>query len=63
MELEAKTRPTETNVFGDEEIEISSGKALKIETSPNGEDILNAGPPPGKKWVGRIVVDFKEVDE
>ena len=34
---------------GGESFEVAAGKSLKIETSPRGEDIMDAEVPAGKK--------------
>jgi len=39
-----------TNYVGSGKFEVDSGKSLKIETSPRGEDILDLTVPSGKKW-------------
>lgn len=47
---------------GFESVMIEAGKALKVETSPNGEEILEVVCPPGKKWLARLEVTIKETD-
>lgn len=45
---------------GEDKFEVDDGKILKIETSPDGEEILNAGPPEGKKWVITMTIRVEE---
>ena len=43
--------------------EVPSGKSLKIETSPDGEEIADLSPPKGKKWeTVNISIQVCEVD-
>jgi len=44
------------------EIEVSSGQALRIETSPGGREVLNAVVPEGKRWIVYVKVNVKEFD-
>lgn len=41
---------------------IPAGKSLKIEITPNGEELLDAMCPPGKVWSARIIVEISETD-
>ena len=41
---------------------VSAGKSLKIKTSPQGEEILNAECPQGKTWIARLIVEITETD-
>ena len=47
---------------GVQTITITAGKSLKIETSPEGEEILNAECPAGKVWEACVRVDIQEKD-
>lgn len=40
--------------------EVAAGKSLKIETSPNGDDILDVTVPDGKSWKVKIYVKITE---
>ena len=60
MDLNSTERGT--HYWGQEEFDLPAGKSLKIETSPEGEEILNVTVPEGKKFVGLVVVDYLEVD-
>ena len=42
--------------------EIPAGRALKIETSPGGDDLLNVTCPAGKVWNAHIRVELTESD-
>jgi len=41
---------------------VPAGKTLKIETSPQGDEILSATVPKGKVWSVSIVIDISETD-
>lgn len=43
--------------------EVPNGKTLRIETSPDGEEICVTTPPPGKKFLVQIGLWFALVDE
>jgi len=43
-------------------IEVAAGQTFKIEVSPDGSEILAAACPAGKRWVGRVIVEFTEMD-
>jgi len=43
-------------------ISVPAGKSLRIETSPEGEDILDVECPVGKTWLVRIIVEIEETD-
>ena len=49
-------------VAGDQLFEVAAGKTLKIETSPQGQDILDLTVPVGKKWSVQINVAITETD-
>jgi len=60
MDLLDKSQPAKLLRTGRQELEIPAGKSLKIETSPDGEDILNAEVPAGKTWKTIIIVEIVE---
>jgi hypothetical protein len=45
-----------------EDITIAAGQSLKIETSPDGEEVLDIACPVGKAWNARIIVEIDETD-
>ena len=47
---------------GHEAVAVSAGKSLKIETSPDGEEVLNAECPAGKAWSVQVDVTITETD-
>ena len=47
---------------GEESFEATAGQSLKIETSPGGDDIMDAEVPAGKKWAVSISVQVSETD-
>jgi len=47
--------------YGTEVLNIAADKHLKVETSPDGEDVLDAVVPTGKTWVARITVSIQEM--
>jgi len=63
MELISANRSALIRSLGNEIVNISSEKYLKIETSPYGEDILNVQVPEGKSWEAKIHVEIIETDE
>ena len=44
------------------EIAVAVGQSLKIETTPNGIEVLNTECPTGKQWSVRIIVEITETD-
>lgn len=61
--LEDHEWPQKTVKSGSTEaVSVPAGKALRVETSPGGEELLNAVCPPGKKWTARIIVEITETD-
>jgi len=48
--------------LGNGDFDIASGKHLKIETSPGGEEKLNAVVPEGKQWRVQINIRITETD-
>jgi hypothetical protein len=51
-----------TDLIGDDDFELNEGQKLKVETSPNGDEVLDAEVPAGKKWLVHIAVTISEVD-
>jgi len=60
MELSDRSQPAKILRSGREELDIAAGKSLKIETTPGGEEILNAEVPAGKTWSTIIIVEISE---
>lgn len=46
----------------EDNIVVSTGQNVKIETSPDGEEILDVECPEGKSWSVRIIVEITETD-
>jgi len=54
---------TAKDVFtGDDTFELVAGKSLKIETSPDGDDIYEGEVPAGKKWNVTVFLKIEETD-
>jgi hypothetical protein len=51
-----------TDLIGDDDFDLNAGQKLKIETSPNGEEILDVEVPVGKKWSVHVAVTISETD-
>ena len=47
---------------GYDAFKVATEKTLKIETYPQGQDILNVTVPQGKKWWVQINVEITETD-
>lgn len=47
---------------GTDSFTLAAGKILKIETTPAGEDILEAEVPAGKQWSLSIAINIVETD-
>jgi hypothetical protein len=60
--MDTISRGEHTRISGIETIEISAGKKLKIETSPNGVEVFKQTVPDGKKWTAILIVDIVEED-
>ena len=45
---------------GSVDFSLAAGKTLSIETSPNGEEILNLTVPAGKSWAVSVSVSIHE---
>lgn len=63
MALElSETWPIHAKKAGSETIAVAAGQTLKVETSPDGEEVLEVTCPAGKAWLVSIVVDITETD-
>ena len=62
MQLNTFSTPAKVQLAGQGSYAVVAGQTLKIETSPQGEDILEASPPAGKKWTVSIKVNVEESD-
>ena len=62
MDLITKDLPASLTKSGRQVIELTNPKILKIETSPDGMEILNAAVPEGKKWTVYLNLDIHEAN-
>ncbi len=62
MELEDRNQSARRVKTGRQTLEITAGKTLKIETSPNGIDILNETVPEGKVWAITLNISVIEIN-
>ena len=62
IELGENNHPARTVLHGSGVYTVEAGKTLKIETSPNGEDILEEEVPAGKVWSAHITINIDETD-
>lgn len=60
--LTEETRTAKTVKQGNDNFTLVAGKNLKIETSPDGEEVLNETVPAGKSWTVIVSVHVREVD-
>jgi hypothetical protein len=60
--LELTHSPTLLRKTGGESFNLVAGQSLKIESSPNGEELLVAEVPAGKKWTVSVSVSTVETD-
>jgi len=60
MELQNKSQAAVTKYSGRDTIIVPTGKTLKIETSPQGEEILSVEVPAGKTWEVDISIGISE---
>jgi len=63
MELNTNDISSYKNISGADEFELAAGKTLKIETSPDGDEILEITVPRGKKHNVKIEITIIETDE
>ena len=47
---------------GHDIMEMVAGQSVKVETSPEGAELLNAECPAGKAWSVRVIVEITEID-
>jgi hypothetical protein len=65
MDLSTVTKPAvqeSSNSYGTQVLFMAAGKTLKVETSPNGEDVLDITVPSGKVWEVSVTISIKETD-
>ena len=62
MALTLTRRDFRMKLTGAGTIELASGQTLKVETSPNGEDVVKETVPDGKLWTVQLVIDIVETD-
>jgi len=62
MELVDQSRPSVVEFLGNEDFNLSAGKSLKIESSPQGEEYLDVTVPEGKSWTVHIHLTIVETD-
>ena len=58
--LVEESRPARMWKYGGDSFELVAGKHLKIETSPGGEELLDAVVPAGKTWDINLTVNIVE---
>ena len=57
-----EARAAGTIKAGHDTVAVTAGQSLKIETSPNGGEVLDAECPAGKAWSVKVDVTITEVD-
>jgi len=62
MELTEHSNPAVVGRSGEGRFELVAGKRLKIETTPDGAEVLDAVVPSGKVWAVTISVAVIETD-
>lgn len=62
MQLNTFTVPASVKKAGQGSYVIAPEQSFKIETSPDGEDILDISPPAGKKWTISCKINIEESD-
>jgi len=60
IDLSSNEVPSQTLKTGDDSFELAAGKSLKVETIPNGSELLNETVPEGKKWQVVVYVSIVE---
>lgn len=60
MDIKWNTNPTVKNGTGSATVNVSAGQTLKIETSPDGIEVVEIVCPDGKKWSLHISVFVEE---
>lgn len=62
MDLNQQIIEARTRYEGEAAFTMPTGQILKIETTPDGSEILNVVVPVGKAWSVRIRVDVEEAN-
>ena len=62
MELIDKSVPARNTFSGDQNLTVTAGQSLKIETSPQGVDCLNVKVPSGEEWSVNLYVQIVKTD-
>ena len=62
MTLSEESRPARTSLTGTETVLVLAGKSVKIETTPDGVEILDAEVPAGKAWTVTVNVYIVQTD-
>lgn len=61
--LATTATPAKTRLHGEcVDIELAAGKSLKIETSPQGDELIDTEVPEGKVWKISIGINITEED-
>ena len=58
--LTEESLPARVTKQGSDAVTLTAGKHLKIETSPSGEELLDAEVPAGKTWTVTVSVHVVE---
>ena len=58
--LVEESRPAKTVLNGSDTVILAAGKHVKVETSPGGEELLDAVVPAGKTWTVTVGVYILE---
>lgn len=57
--LDWEVKPaTKISTNSSETVQLSVGQSLKVETTPNGEEVLNIECPEGEIWNARVTVQI-----
>lgn len=62
MAIELTESVQHKKLGGNDTFTVPAGKLLRIEYSPDGEEILSVEVPVGKEWHVGVVVDIEEVN-
>ena len=60
IELSITDEPARVLKVGDENFTLAAGKVLKVETNPDGEELLTVEVPPGTQWDVVVYVSIVE---
>jgi len=55
--------PAKSNYSGSGNVEATAGQHFKIETTPNGVDVLDVVVPQGKTWKVKMDISIEETEE